>query len=349
MRPEDMTVCALEAHEMPELKEFLGRVFKNADGAFLDDDLLAWKYVQERSDRQDPRSWVLRDEENRIVAHIGLVFLTFALPTGTQRTWHGIDWASTVPKAGRVLSAAVRERLSKNFRFGIGGTESARAAIQQDGMRVIGSSDTFAISLRPWKQLRTSRPILRPKRAVAFTRNAKHLRLHKPRHAVGWHAERLQSFAGASEFVNVRRDDVTQTERTPEVLDYLLACPANCSGYTLSRGVDAMGYVLFSHMWGQTRIAELRIASGRDDDWENAYALAIELAGSDPRTCEVVATGSSNTTRGAMLANALRPMHKRPLWVADPSPFAEGIPPFEIQAADSDAFFIGDRQHAYML
>ena len=349
MQPEDMTVCGLESQELPELSEFLGRVFNDPDGTFLDQDLLAWKYAHQRPDWEPPRSWVLRNDEHQIVAHIGLLPLFFELPSGPERTWHGMDWASTVPRAGRVLSEQVMDGQSNRFRIGVGGTEKSRHVAPLMGQHVVGSVDTFAMSLRPWKQFRASRPVLRPQRVQALIRNAARQYKCKPPQLAGWSADRLDSFAGKPEFFGERGDDVTRTARSPAILDYLLACPSDCSAYSISRGAEPLGYVLFSHRWGQTRIAELRIASDRDRDWADAYALAIDLAGADPRTCEVLAAGSSNTLRSAMLANGFQPIFKRPIWLPDPCPLADGLAPFELQAADSDAFFIGNPNRPYML
>ncbi len=348
-QPQTMQVCALESHEMPELREFLGPVFNDPNGTFLEPQLLEWKYVHQRPDWDKPRSWVLRNDEQRIVAHIGLLPLRFELPTGTQHTWHGMDWASTVPKAGRVLSETVMSELSNNLRIGVGGTVMSKHVAPQMGQHAVGSVDTFALSLRPWKQLRTSRPLLRPKRVQSFINNARHHRSRRRVQFVGWAAEPVTSFAGKSEFLGPRGDDVTRTERTPEMLDYLLRCPADCSAHLIRHQGAAMGYVLFSHRWGQTRIAELRISSDRSSDWQQAYALALEVACADPRTCEVLAAGSSAMLKHAIVANGLRPIFQRPIWLPDPCPVADGLAPFELQPADSDAFFVGDPTRPYML
>lgn len=349
MRPEEMTICPVETEEIRALSDFLGRIFNDPTGAFLDPDLLAWKYVHTRPDWDVPRSWVLRNGEHHIVAHIGLLPLHFELPSGPERTWHGMDWASAVPRAGRVLSEGVMDQHANRLRIGVGGTEKSRHVAPQMGQHVVGTVDTFAMSLRPWKQFRSSSPVLRPKRVQALIHNAMHQAKRKPRQLVGWSAERLDSFAGTAAFFGKRGDDVTRTARSPEILDYLLKCPTDCSAYSISRRSEPFGYVLFSHRWGQTRIAELRIASDNNSDWADAYALAIDLAAADPRTCELLGAGSSDTLRNAMLANGFQPIFRRPIWLPDPSPLADGLAPFELQAADSDAFFIGNPARPFML
>ncbi len=346
MIPDGLTLCPLEASDAGQLRAFLAKVFGESDSVFMEPAMLHWKYFQPRADWTDPRSWVFRNAEGEIVTHIGLLPFHLALPGGAVPTCHGLDWGSSIPKAGRELFAAAGEFY--RFRLSIGGNEATRATMPKIGYREVGRIDMSVVIMRPWKQFLTSRPRLRPSRLPRLLRNSAAARSRPRRKVTGWSAERVTSFDSLGSVAAHLDPTVTRPARSPAALNYLLSCPADCSAYALSHDGEQVGYVLFSHRWGQTRIIELRITSDRPDDWADAYAVAIELAADDPRTCELIAAGSSDRLRKALAANGFTLNYTRPVWLDDPDGVTAGAPPFEFQAADSDHIYIGDPHRPYL-
>lgn len=351
-----MSLVALTRADIPELRTLLAAAFPSSEGWFYDPALLEWKYFTPRADWSPPRSWGWRDPDGTLVAHLGLWPVVLQLPSGPVTTRHGIDWASVVPHAGRTLWNAVLAELDATCRLqsvSTGGSASSRALFPRLGLDRAGSVATYGLPVRPWKQARTSPPVLRPRRVSRLVRNAAWVRGRPRRPAHGWSASHVTSFAAVDALPSLdatsRHDAsaLTTTVRTAALLDYLLAAPIDTSAHILQREGKPVGHVVFSHRFGQTRIAELRIASRHDDDWADAVALAIDIAASGARTCEVVAVGAGPTLPAAFSANGMRVAYERPLWIKDPHGVLTGAPPLELQADDSDAWFNGESRLRY--
>ena len=72
MTTDDVTVCALEVDDVPELSRHLAAVFRTNDRAFLDPEHIRSKYFAPRPDWDRPRSWALRDSHGDLVSHLGV-------------------------------------------------------------------------------------------------------------------------------------------------------------------------------------------------------------------------------------------------------------------------------------
>jgi hypothetical protein len=127
--------------------------------------------------------------------------------------------------------------------------------------------------------------------------------------------------------------EATCARRTPELLNYMLACPgAAFSGDEIRASGDAAGYFLLARVNGQARIADLWTTG----DWPSAYALALRTAAADPATCEVAAAASTAARRTAIEACGFQPRGADPIFLYDPHRRLAASPPLDLQLIDGD-------------
>lgn len=348
MTPDDVTVCALEVDDVPELSRHLASVFRTQDRAFLDHEHIRWKYFATRPDWDRPRSWALRDGDGALVSHLGIWPLHVELPDGDEPTVHTLDWTTTRPGVGKVLMRHVMDDVGRLRTVSIGGNSKSQPSFRKIGWEVVGSVQNYAVPVRPWKQLLMSRPRVRPSRLPRLMRNGAIARSRPKGTPAGWAAVAATDLTPLTDLLATRDPTVTRSRRTPALLDYFVASSPDCHAYLLSRSGVLVGYVVLFHRWGQTRIVELRIASEATDDWTAAVATAVEVASDDARTCEVSAAASSERLDAALRANGMTSCYERPIWTDDPQGLTEGIPPWDLQAADSEHVFLGDPAQNFM-
>jgi len=343
-------IVALQPEEQEIAAHFLASVFAvSPDFPFIDPLLFHWKYFLPRSDWSGPRSWVLK-EDGHILAHAGIWPLSFLLPGKEVRSMHIIDWAGKPDAAGAgvVLYREVARQASTLL--GVGGSRIARKVVRMLGFPEPGRCETYVRVIRPWRQHRT-RGALGPswKKALKLLRNTVWSLAAKGA-AAGWSAKAVDSFSESVTRLWERHDRSRWTfvQRTPAFLNYVLACPAGCRGFLLFRNGELAGRLLLSQQAGQTRVADLWIASGEPGDWAAAYALAIEVAGMDPRCCELTVRCSTPLVKSALLANGFRFSHDEPIWLHDPSGLMNGAAPLHIQALDSDSFLAFNPSDPYL-
>ena len=108
-----------------------------------------------------------------------------------------------------------------------------------------------------------------------------------------------------------------------------------------------MGYFLLSRVGGQTRIADLRLSSTTQDDWNAAYSMAEQVAASDPETSEITAVASTLFAELALRSSGFRRRGSAPLFLYDPQKKLRDSPPIYWNLIDGDAAYISDPEHPY--
>jgi hypothetical protein len=137
-------------------------------------------------------------------------------------------------------------------------------------------------------------------------------------------------------------------ERDPQYLNYWLRSPtAVITGYQIVKGKDVRGHFLLSRVGHQTRIADLRLRSSRQDEWNAAYSLAAQAAADDPETCETVAVASTLFAEIALLTSRFRLREKSPFFLFDPAKKLRDSPPIYWSLIDGDAAYLQDPDHPY--
>jgi hypothetical protein len=137
--------------------------------------------------------------------------------------------------------------------------------------------------------------------------------------------------------------ELTPVRRSPELLNYMLACPgAAFSGYVIRERSAVCGYFVLSRVGGQTRIADI----WTEGDWAVAFSLAVREAMRDPETCEVAAAASIDRLRRAARSQ-LQPRGADPIFVYDPKGLLAGAPPLHVQLLDGDECYLNNPNYEF--
>jgi hypothetical protein len=315
-----------EAAESLRVREFLAGVFGTSiDAPSLRSDLIRWKYYDARPDWPGSRSYVL-ERGGEFVAH-GCVWPMRLYGVNACQI---IDWAGA-PKAvgaGLLLRREVEKLVTVSV--GIGGSEDSRKVMPRAGYQTVTEFRTFVRVLRPLRQFgrRTERTL--------FLRAAKTARAWMwslapvPRVPTGWSVEVVTRF---------RDDDVPlRAGRSPELLTYLMACPAvRMHGYVLRKSGQIAGQLLLAEVDGQDRIADLQLTAGEREDWAAAVGLATRVAAENGAS-EVVAHSSFDGLSDALRAAGYRERGSEPVFVKA-AEVGFGGKALHITPADYDDFF----------
>jgi hypothetical protein len=344
--PSGLVLTAPE--DLPELTEFLLGVFHLApDAPFVRPDMMQWKYFSPRPDWSGSRSYVMRSE-GRILAHGCVAPVDFRRRTDAEGTpglvtgMRVIDWAGgrQAPAAGvrimRQLAGLTDTVLA------IGGSPDAVRVFPMIGFQHRGNVEVFARVVRPWRQFRLDPYPRGWKAPLRLARSTLFSLAPLPGAPVGWTCQAVtafdQSICPALEF---DAPSFTTTARSPAFLNYMLGCPgAAFSGFLLRQGESVRGYFLLSQVAGQTRIAELRVASEQTEDWQAALAVATRQAAADPATCEILAIASIRQSVEALRRNGYRLCRHDPIFLLDPRRRLAGAPELNLDLLVGDEAYL---------
>jgi len=344
--PSGLVLTAPE--ELPELTEFLLGVFHASPGApFVRPEMMRWKYFVPRPDWEGSRSYVTRSE-GKISAHGCVAPVSFRLPANAGRPaalvtgMRVIDWAGgrQAPAAGVRIMRALAS-LSDTV-LAIGGSADAVEVFPKIGFAHRGHVSVFARVVRPWRQFRSD-PYPRGWKAPLRLGRSVLLSLTPlPAAPAGWTSQRVEGFdQSIGPALAFDAAGFTNTARSPELLNYMLACPeAGFAGFVLSRRGRIRGYFLLSHVAGQTRIAEVRVDSEHAEDWQAAFALATRQAAADPATCEILAVSSIDPGREALRRNGYRFCRHDPIYLFDPKRRLAGAPDLNLDLLVGDESYL---------
>jgi hypothetical protein len=317
------------------------------EAPFLDQRLLHWKYFQPGPPWEGSRGYVLKDKGS-ILAHCGIwpINLSFLDKTVTCNCF--MDWVSdrALPGAGFLLKRKLMTMAETAIV--VGGTADTRAVVPKLGFECIGEVAFFVQIVRPWKQFRT-RPtegILRDTgRLVRNTSWSRSASDNNP--PEGWSAVPVQSFNDLMDTGNGSPHPMPS--RTANYLNYWLGSPTVVvTGFRIEWQNEPRGYFLLSRVGHQTRIADLRLASSKQDDWTAAYTLAAYAAADDPETCETVAVASTLFAEIALSKSRFRLRESAPFFLYDPGKKLRDSPPMFWNLIDGDAAYIQDSAHPYV-
>ncbi len=313
--------------EANRVREFLAQVFGSGlDAPSLRAELIRWKYYDPRPDWHGSRSYVI-ERAGKYAAH-GCVW---PMRFGRTDACQIIDWAASPEAvgAGMLLRREVEKMVPVSV--AIGGSEDSRKVLPRAGYRTVAQLRTFVRVLRPLRQFsrRTDRPVWR--------RGAKTARAWWWSLAPAPHIPERWSSEAVTRF---RSEDLPAAAvRSPDLLNYLLACPAvRMHGYVLRKAGEIMGHLLVSAVDGQARIADLHLIGQNPSDWVAAVSLATRVAAEDETALELVAHSCLEPFSSALLAAGFRERGEQPVFVKG----AGGTPAddfLHISPADYDDFF----------
>jgi hypothetical protein len=285
--------------EIPEASRFLVSQFETGSEAeFAAPDVLRWKYLDPRGDRDAARS-LLAFENGVLVGHGGMChgwFHCTSDPSLKVSVMHGIDWVSSPshPSTGAFLM--MRGHHYSETQYALNYNESARRVIERAGYELLGKVPVYLKVLRPAYRLRDSSGF-RP-RALALARTARDLArnaLHpgrRPRLAVTLRP--VERFGDEVDEVLARCDlNVVYTSRQPAWLNHALRYPrSKLTGWLVEHGGDLRGFALLNVVRrGETRIGkivECFLDSGPPALWHAAIwelTAALRAQGADIAEC----------------------------------------------------------------
>lgn len=337
-----------EPEDLPELTEFLRGVFQaSSDAPFVQPEMMRWKYFSPRPDWNGSRSYVLRSE-GRIFAHGCVAPVAFRLPRSAEgparlvSSMRVIDWAGgrQAPAAGVRIMRQLAQLTDTVL--AVGGSPDAVRVFPKIGFRHCGNVAVFARVVRPWRQFRSDPYPRGWKAPLRLARSTLFSLARLPGAPVGWTCEAVGAFDDSIRpALDFDPAGFTTTARSPELLNYMLACPgAAFSGFLIRQADRVRGYFLLSHVAGQTRIAEVRLDSQRADDWQAGFALATRQAAADPATCEILAVASTRQGIQSLRRNGYRLCRHDPVFLLDPGRRLEGVPELNLDLLVGDESYL---------
>jgi hypothetical protein len=322
--------------------------FKAAPGAtFVDQRLLHWKYFEAGPQWSGSRGYMLKQGSD-IQAHCGVWPVHLSVSAGNVSCLCFVDWVSDRSAPGSGFLIKKKLMTLAETAIVVGGTDDTRAVIPRLGFEIAGEVGFFVRVARPWKQFRTrptegvGKDLARLIRNTAWSRIGKTVSTQE-----GWSAEKLEFFEDSLLKNCCKREDPTPW-RSAKYLNYWLRSPTVAiSGFAIKRAEKNLGYFLLSRVGGQTRIADLRLGSTIQDDWNAAYSLAETVATEDPETCEITAVASTLFSEIALRSSGFRQRGSAPLFLYDPKRKLRDSPPIYWNLIDGDAAYIHDPEHPY--
>jgi hypothetical protein len=320
---------------------FLRTVFGVGEGhRMFQADVLRWKCFASHPFWEGSRGYALR-YKGEIAAFGCLVPLRFLTGSGTVASCNVIDWAASkvVPGAGIMLYRHIHSLTGTMIN--IGGTPDARQVLPKIGFQVRAERHAYTRVPRPWRHFR--RAYQKDwKSPLRLARDYLELRRAAPGGGHALTARRVDRFDGvpAEAFPDPLVARCVVCARTPESLNYFLACPATkMEAYLLERDHAPAGYFLLSRVGSQCRIADLWIRSTDEQGWAEAYATATAGARLDPYTTEVTAAACSPFETGALAQAGYRRTHAEPVFVLDPESLLGCRNDLAVSLLENDGFY----------
>ncbi len=333
----------IQEQELDQVAAFLRRIFQvPATFRTFQPDVLRWKYFAPHPLWEGSRSCVFR-KDGEIVAHGCVTPFRWLTAAGPLRASCVIDWAAdrSVPGAGLLLFRKIAERF--DGLAGIGGSADTRAVLPRAGFRVLQDFAILSRVLRPaahhfprqrladWKTpLRLARDVVRS--ASSTTRTP-----------AGWSATRVANFDSwiQSALPAPGRPSPSVAERTPDLLNYALACPAAAMEAYRIQGPDQIrGYLLLSKIKSECRVCDLGVSVSTPESWRVAAALAVTTAQDDANITEIRVGTTAVALRTAFEAAGLRAQPSQPVFYWDRA--KKDIQPGEYAMTylDNDFYFL---------
>ena len=322
--------------DLPEVSNFLCSVFGLKEPApNFQPDALRWKYFTPHPYWEGSRGYCLR-YDGAMVAHGCVVPVRFVTPSGTATGCGVIDWAASpaIPGVGLLIYQLLYS--SVDVFFAIGGSEAARKVIPKIGLGPFASMDVFVRVVNPLRDFQ-NRSLTNWKSAAHLARNTMRL-LQRPGSPLpsGWSARRIHQFDERILAVLPERTGGVVCQRTPALLNYLLACPVTCvEAYAFYSDNSPAGYCLLSRSEGRCHVADIF-----PDNLPAAYTLALQLACGSPGVSEVIATASTAPVAEALVSAGFYRRESVPVFARDPKGLLAGAGPVTITSVEDDGFYL---------
>ncbi|MGD0500003.1 MAG: hypothetical protein ABSC23_16375 [Bryobacteraceae bacterium] len=336
-------VRATQEQDIPLLRDFLIGAFGVAPTrAFLQPNLLQWKYFEPRPDWSEPRSFVLAEREV-LLAHIGLWPVTLLVPAGPVPAIQALDWVRN-PAAARGAGSLLRQRALSFVlvQVGAAGTPLAQQAREKAGFRPWAEIQRWAITCRPWLRYR-SRSRTQPGQAIpGLFRDLAAGGIRTGESATPWRYEKVNRFTETVEpILPAQRLDRIHCAQSPQLLNYLLRCPSiRCEGYLLYRESELRGCFLLARSSPWARLVTLHVREPSLENLKAAYRAAVQAALEDPSIWGVVTQVSWRERQRALARAGFHRSWRAPVALLDSGGLVDRSLPVDLQMSESDTFFL---------
>jgi hypothetical protein len=329
--------------DIPAIRRLLRDVFGvPEDWRVFQPEILAWKAFRPHPFWSGSRSYVVRAGEE-IVAH-GCIVPSEVLTGGEMlRGARIVDWAAnrSFPGTGSRIFNGILQLV--DVVFAVGGSSDTLRILPVIGFKKTQTCTRYVRVIRPLRAWRMSgdRSWKGPTRAARDL-----LRLTKPAHSAGaeWSIRRIERFDETAAPVMPLApgpDDFMPCRRTPELLNYLLACPAAAvEGYLLFRRGQLAGYAVLSRVGQECRLAEVWIASSSAGDWADAYAVTANAASQAPETTTLTARVFSPERSPTLAAAGFQAVSSEPLFRKEREPKWPDGRMVEVGVLDDDYLYL---------
>jgi hypothetical protein len=333
--------------DLDDIAELMRIAFHAPPGApFLDRALLQWKYFEPGPEWTGSRSYVLR-KDGALLAH-GCAWPVKLLFEGQTRSAITlVDWAGSSASLGAGLQLVHKLSSLAEILISIGGSAATRQMMPRIGFQVVDEQALYARPLRPWRQFRTRPGPATPREIVRLLRNTAYSLAPRAKphrwslHPVATLHPKL--------FVDTVPDSGPASAHGSSFGEYMTRCPvARITTYELHNDGRPEGYVVLSHVHGQTRIAEIRMRSRRRQDWTAAIGAIVNKVSEIPDACELVAWTSLPDVRHALESSGFRLRDRRSIFVRDPRKLiAAGPFRWDLTLLDDDSAFLNFPDYPY--
>lgn len=319
---------------------FLSTIFPGSEGApFLGRDLRHWKYYAPHPFAAESRCYVFRDAEG-LTAHGGLSPVQYSTPGGIKTSFQVIDWAGSPRSAGAGFLLFRALWSTADSYLGIGGSDDAKKVMRRiPTVRAVQPMAHFAYPLRPFGQLMASPWTL--KSPAKWARSWKWKLARKRPILTAWKAiptDRLTE-ADAPLLAPASDGNFTPLRRTPELVNYWLACPAGIiRAWRLHHTGAAVGLLVLAFLNKEARIVDL-IVNTPAAPLAEAYSLAIDLAADHRGACELSAANSAPPAIDAMSAAGMIQRGVSEVFLGDPRKSFPPDFPIEANLTIGDGFY----------
>jgi hypothetical protein len=282
-------IAPLQPGDVPELGRFLTSGFGTApDAEFAAPDVLKWKYLEPRPPDDGPRSFVARDDEGRIVGHVGIALTRFRRVgvgrRGDVAALHMLDWLGSREHPGVGASLMRRAHGRADVQYVLGGSADARRVIRRAGYAAMPAVPVFRRVLRPGYRLREA-GTAPGRRAMAAAREwARALAARPPKGVVSVELRRIDQFGPEVEAVIERcPGPMVFTGRAPEDLNAILAYPrGGPTGWLIDQAGRVRGIAVLNVRRAggiaTGKVVDLFLDTSEPGLWRSAFAaLAAEL------------------------------------------------------------------------
>lgn len=278
----------------------------------LNRSYLSWKYFAEGPPWPSARSYVLTSG-SEIVAHASIWPVQLRLAQGVR---HGIsfgDWVASADHPGAGLLVLREIMALSSLVLVTGGAPVTRAILPRVGFRLWSQRQRFTRVLHPLRQALSREDRLGWKEPARVARNL--LWSLRPLSPVrNWEAQFSSLEPNLISLVQSQPGSVF----TVDDIRFRLTCPAvRFQFLALRQKGEPRGFCLISFAGKQARVAELRLVSTEQSDWNCAVAAVVRAVQHASDAAEITTLGSTPTLDAAFAANGFLPRGLFPLVVYD--------------------------------